>query len=310
VRDVVGSDILVGSVSELVSEIRGEVIGVVSDFLKAFLNGKTHVLATYTGSYSSPAIYLTLSLRTLSKTSSALFNAQELMYYIAPYDEGREAAVIIFNSPDGLGELSMLIDQLRCTGHEYAIVTPIKLPRIVYERVRKEHVVEVGEEGFWLLRVFIAIGEAVSKHLQRRGVRAERLWRELASLEPVVKDLVSCYKGVIEKVMQFLTMPSIVTATPTMWAVAEHLVYSRGIKPVRILARPSTVRNFIRFINRVLIISTDVEEYSLKEIKGLAVTAATAIEELKVRTDPLTAPIYGLILSRIIERYSEIAYRS
>ena len=275
-----------------------------STFIARFISGQPNVILTYTGSYSSPATYMTLLLRSLTKVNANFFPPKELTYYVAPYDEGREAHILIYSSIDGLSELNILIDQLRLTGHEFIVITPTALPNILSCKIPKERIIELNLEGrdrYWPLLAHIVSGLAIAKLMNMKGVRASRVWNELSNVVPVVDSLVSYYEGVIEDVIEFLSQPLLITSTPTMKAVAEYLAYSRDIRVKRFLVNAEGIRNFVRFINRLLIIETDVEEYSMKEIKGLALTAASEIKELKFKTDPLTAPIYGLIIARIIE---------
>jgi len=53
---------------------------------------------------------------------------------------------------------------------------------------------------------------------------------------------------------------------------------------------------------KVVVVSTGVEEFSVKPIRSLPLTNNTEVLEIKVNTDPLTAPIYGLIISSAVER--------
>jgi len=294
-------------VSDVVREIK-DVIGVnledESICIAEFISGGSNVILTYTGSYSSPATYMTLLLRSLTKVNANFFSPKELTYYVVPYDEGREARILIYSSIDGLSELNILMDQLRLTGHEFIVITPTALPNILSCKIPKERIIVLNLEGkdrYWPLLAHIVSGLAIARLMNMKGVRVSRVWNELSNLVPIIDSLVSYYEGVIEDIVDFLSQPLLITSTPTMMAVAEYLAYSRDIRVKRFLVNAEGVRNFVRFINRLLIIETDVEEYSMKEIKGLALTAASEIKELKFKTDPLTAPIYGLIIARIIE---------
>lgn len=76
--------------------------------------------------------------------------------------------------------------------------------------------------------------------------------------------------------------------------VAEEIVYKRSYNTY--LVRPEAVPRHVSKVKRVLIISTDVEEYSLKSVRGLSITQGVEVFSLNLRTDPLTSPIYGLLL--------------
>ena len=300
---------MVSDIAKVVDEVKAvvtnDVVVKVSDALSQFISSAPQLTVTYTGSYSSPAIHMLLLLRSVSRVEACLFHPKELTYYVVPYNENRGFKTIIYVAPDGFSELGILSDQLRLTGHEFLIITPTTLPKIIQYRLSSEKVLTLNlssdEERYWLLLSHIINGLAVSKLLNRSGVRPKRLWDELMNVEPVIDNLLSYYDSVVNDVVEFLEEPTLITSTPTMTAVAEYLAFSREIRTQRFLVGIEEVRNFIRFINRILLIETEVEEYSIKEIKGLTLTAASKIMELKLKTDPLTAPIYGLILARIIE---------
>jgi len=294
-------------VSDVVNEIK-DIVSIdlknQSTYMAEFISGGSNVILTYTGSYSSPATYMTLLLRSITKINASLFTPKELTYYIVPYNEGREARVLIYSSIDGLSELNILMDQLRLTGHEFIVVTPTTLPNILSCKMPKEKIILLnleGKERYWPLLAHIVSGLAIAKLMNVKGVRANRIWNELNNIALIIDSLVSYYEDIVEDIVEFLSRPLLITATPTMKAVAEYLAYSHDIRVKRFLVNAEGVRNFVRFINRLLIIETEVEEYSMKEIKGLALTTASEIRELKFKTDPLTAPIYGLIIARIIE---------
>jgi len=274
------------------------------NLLLDFINTKDNIILTYVGSYSSPATYMLLLLRSLSKVNAYFFKPKELTYYVVPYDEGRELSVVIYASHDGLSELSIVSDQLRLTGHEFLIITPTKLPSVITYRIPKDKIITLeleGKERYWLLLAHIINGKVVSRLTKSSGIRVNRVKNELNAIKPIITDLITYYEKDIDDIVNFMMEPLLITSTPTMRAVAEYLAYSHDISTRRFLVDINEVRNFIRFINRLLIIETDVEEYSIKEIRGLTFTTTLSIKELRLRTDPLTAPIYGLILARVIE---------
>ncbi len=270
--------------------------------LAEYLQSVGSVITTYTGSYSSPARFLSILMSNLrSKVATFHYTPQELTYYVAPYSQEETPGVVIFNSPDGLTALNILLDQLRWTGYRLFLVTSTELPRQLKYKVREENLVVLGEDELWLFKTHLLVGLAVAHLSGKKGVRSERLWRELTELEGVFPDLIKHYEAQLEELKDFMSSPHLITSSPTMWGVAEYLAFSRRIRAQRFLVRPNEVRNYIRFINRVLVITTDVEEYSMKELKGLVLTASTDVRELKVSTDPLTAPIYGLMVGMALE---------
>ncbi len=272
-----------------------------AEALKPFIRDVTSVIVTSAGPYVGQATYAASVMSSLGINAVAVDDLL-LNYYVAPYDEGKEKPVIVFVSPTGLTELNILLDQLRWTGHSIAVAAPTPLPEVIRTKLGGVSFIDLGpSEGPWLLASLVSIALASSGAGRGPEVRRSRVSEEALTLEEVVDDLISHYEGVLGRLASFVREPYVVTATPTLWAVAEALAYSRIMKSRRLLVRPSAVSEVVRFINRVLMIQTDVEEYSLRHIKSLSLTAATRFAELRLRTDPLTAPLYGLILARVIE---------
>lgn len=272
-----------------------------AETLKPFLWDVTSVIVTSAGPYVGQSTYAASVMSSLGINAVAVDDLM-LNYYVAPYDEGREKPVIVFMSPAGITELNILLDQLRWTGHRIAVAAPTPLPEVIRAKLSGVSFIDLGpSEGPWLLASLVSIALAGSEAGKGPEVRRSRVSEEALTLEEVVDDLISHYEGVLGRLASFVREPHIVTATPTLWAVAEALAYSRSLRARRLLVRPSAVSEVVRFMNRVLVIQTDVEEYSLRHIKSLSLTAATKFAELRLRTDPLTAPLYGLILARVIE---------
>lgn len=292
-------------VTEVTEALPNDVINQSGTLASFISSGGREVVVTNAGSFASPAKFLVLCLRNMTLRNAVYFTSQELMYYVVPYDEGRESDIVIFVTPDGISTLNLLVDQVKWTGHKIcAIIAGDSLPQTVKYKLSSDTVIHLksGTSNMsQLLQMYVLTGIAVSRLVNRRGIRGKRLWDELTNINSVINDMVEQYLEDLLSIKEFMSAPHLITASPTMWVVGEYLAYSSTIKTQRFLAMPHEVRNFIRFVNRVLLATTDVEEYSMKELKGLTVTAATEFKELRIKTDPLTAPIYGLMLARALE---------
>ncbi len=270
--------------------------------LKTFIRETSRKLVlTYTGPYSSPARYASLVLSSLTAVNSGWMHPQDLMYYTAPYDEGREAGVVIFASDAGLNTLAMLIEQLVWTGHKIMIATQHELPDVISFRVPENAVIINLNTDDWLLTTHILIARAIAGLDESKGIRLERLGREASNVRPIIKDLLEEYTDTLNHVREFVRTQTVVTASPTMWGPAEAIALSNYTRTGRYLVEPEAVPQVSVFTGKVLIISTDVEEYSLKQIKSLSLTTSVKVQEVRLHTDPLTAPIYGIILVRALE---------
>ncbi len=255
---------------------------------------------TYAGPYISPARFSSLAFTTLTGQPREWIHPQDLLYYRAPYDEHQESSVIVFTSCNGMSTLNLLTDQLTWTGHRMLVFAECKLPHEISHKLRDEEVVEVGG-GPWLLTTHMLSAIAASLSKEANKVRAGKVLKELSTLPSIIDDLVREYNARIKELRDFLSSgPTVVTWTPTMHGVYEAL---KGKLRERMYLHPcflGEAEEASKEIGRVAIFSTDVEEYSVKPVKSLSLTSNVKVFEFKIRTDPITAPIYGLLLMNYI----------
>ncbi len=261
-----------------------------------FLNDHGGAYFTYSGPYVSPAQHASLTYSSLTGRWRSWVHPQELMYYIAPYDEGGEKAVIIYSPKEGANTLNLLTDQLTWTGHKLFVVNEGKLPEELAHKLRDERVVEV-EEGRWLLTTHIINAYSGSLDPKANRHRAERVLNELKTLASVIDDLLKTYEGRLKELKGFMRSGQVhFTSTPSMNAVMEDLVNGlvrEGIKAAKVTPEEARLLKG----GKLIVFSTDVEEFSMKPVKALKLLKNIDVFEFRIRTDPITAPIYGLILS-------------
>jgi len=264
--------------------------------LMEFLNDHGGTYFTYSGPYVSPAQHASLTYSSLTGRWRGWVHPQELIYYIAPYDEGVEKAIIVYSPKEGTNTLNLLTDQLTWTGHRLFVVSEGKLPDELAHKLRDERVVEV-DEGKWLLTTHIINAYLGSLDPKANKHRAERVLNELRTLTSVIDDLLKTYENRLKELKRFIESDQIYfTSTPSMNAVMEDLangLTKEGIKAVKVTPEEAGLLER----GKLVIFSTDVEEFSMKPVKALKLLKNIDIYELRVRTDPITAPIYGLILS-------------
>jgi len=294
-------DVLDKVLSRYLSSLH-ELLGSYVKQLVQFLKSGNELLITYSGIYASPATYLLLLLRSLTNVNAYLVEPETLMYYVAPYVEGGIRRVLIINSGVN-SSLIRLLDQLNLTGYEVMLVSPSPIPDNIRYKVREDLLLEIKSQD--LLLQHLLVGIAVSEYLNRSGVRGSRLWYELSNLNEVLRDLLTKYIGKLYEIKKFTNDVFIITSTPSMLGPAEYITYNYNVRIPRYLIPLNNVKHYIKYSKKVLITSTDVEEFSTKEVIGLKIKEAIEICELRIRTDPLTAPIYGLILSNALTMISD-----
>ncbi|MEM2021930.1 MAG: hypothetical protein QXP80_06870 [Zestosphaera sp.] len=294
---------LSGLVEELASTLSKERVdnlkvraSVIADFVK----DASKVITTTCDPYESPARYTAIAFSSITDKDVKYVGPEDLMYYIAPYDEGRESKILVYSSSEGLQTLSLLIDQLTWTNHEILIVSQRALSDDLKYRLGVNKVVDLDTQE-WLIDTHVVASLAASDVARKDSVRKSRVLSELETIDiTVLRELLQSYSGVLEELKAFLGKPFIITASPSMWGVAEELAY--GCLVTTHLVQPKAVPKLVERVGRVLLITTDVEEYSLRPVKALAVNRNAEVLSLHLRTDPLTSCIYGLFLIKFLMR--------
>jgi len=263
-----------------------------------FIKNSGKVITTTSDSYESPARYASIIFSSITDKDVRYVDPEDLMYYVAPYDEGRESSIIIYSSSEGLHNLRLLTDQLVWTNHRVLVVTQGMLGEDLEYGLSSCTVVSLDTDE-WLLYSHIVTLLAAGELAPSESLRKARISKELNFLDAtLLEDLLQTYDKVLRELRKFVIEPFITTASPSMWGVAEELAYERLLNTY--LVRPEAVSKHVLKIKRVLVISTDVEEYSLKPVKGLSITQGVEVFSLNFRTDPLTSPIYGLLLIKFL----------
>lgn len=289
---------LVEDLLQKLSRERIKELGVKAGKVADFVRNAGRLIVTTCDPYESPARYTSITFSSVTEKDVRYVDPEDLMYYVAPYDEGRESRVLIYSSEEGLQTLGMLIDQLTWTGHEILAVVQKQLSEELKYRLGESKSVCL-ESSEWLIDTHMLASLAASELAGRDSVRKSRIVSELSSIEAtVLEDLLKTYSNVVKELKAFVRKPFITTASPSMWGVAEELAYNRLENTY--LVRPEAVYKHVNKVNRVLIISTDVEEYSLKPVRALSISRNVEVFPFYVRTDPITSPIYGLLLVKFV----------
>lgn len=273
------------------------VLGVVRRFSESGRN----IIVSSVGVFRSAGKYLAHLVNSLSGINAFYVQPHELMYYVAPYNEGRELDILLVATPGGLSDLYLLLDQLVLTGHRVALVTE-PLPESMRVRFGSVELAEVQLGRMGLLKLLASLAYSVSKvargELRRR---ADRVAGECLSLAQVADELVEMYSEELKAIRGVFLEPHIVTYTPTMEPVAEMVSLGYG-KSLAIMADISSAHLYVdRFARKVLLFTTDVEVYTVRYYLTKIAERGGKVVEVRVRTDPLTAPLYALLLLYYID---------
>ncbi len=260
------------------------------------------VIITYAGKYASPARYSSLLSSSLGHSTIVWSHPQDLLYYTAPYDEGAEKGVVVYASKEGATTMSMLADQLTWTGHRMLVLSEGNLPDEVLYKLRDETVISLSEKH-WILKTHLVSALGLTQCASKFGVREKRIAEELRTVKDVLDDLVTKYFGKVKEISEFLSgSPTVVTWTPTMmgaWETIREGWFSSNLIP----SEPEVAPHLASRVGKLLVLGTDVEEFSIRPLKALSITSPVEVQELRLRTDPLTGAIYGIILAEMLVSY-------
>lgn len=267
-----------------------------SQILRKAIEDRRYVLVTSTGVFKGLGKYLAQLVNSLTSSSAYYVEPYELTYYIAPYDESREMDAVVTATPDGYSDLYILLDQLVLTGHRVTVLSGA-LPEQLRGRFSHVDIVEVPWDELGLLKLAQLVAYSVAS-LSRGDLRrrARRVLDECTSLHVVADELVERYREELGTLRSTLVRPHVVTYTPTMEVAAQLLAYGSD-RSLAVLADLPSVHAYLRRVSKdVVAFTTDVEVYSLRYHLNRVVELGGRVVELRLRTDPLTAPLYALIL--------------
>ncbi len=268
----------------------------VLELVRRSTDGRRQVIVSSVGVFGSAGRYLTYLLNSLTGVSAFYVEPHELMYYVVPYDEGREIDVLLVVTPGGANDLYMLLDQLILTGHRVALVSE-PLPEVIKRRLGGVDAVEVSWSSMGLLKLLVLLAYSVSSVGRRElHARARRIREECLSLAEVADELVERYDEELRVIREALSEPYVVTYTPTLEPAAE-LVASGLSKGLAVVAGVQRAYLYVgKIFSKVLAFTTDVEVHALRYHLNRVIERGATVSEVRLRTDPLTAPLYALLL--------------
>ncbi|MEM2195673.1 MAG: hypothetical protein QW290_01135 [Sulfolobales archaeon] len=268
----------------------------VLDLVRKVLDGRRHAIVSSVGLFRSVGRYFTQLVNSLTSVSAFYVEPHELTYYIAPYDEGREVDVLIVSTPDGANDLYVLLDQLTLTGHRVALISE-PLPEVLKQRFAWVERAEISWGSMGLLKLLSLLAyTASSLSKQELQVRTKRIKEECLTLAEVADDLIERYDRELKAVREALSEPYLITYTPTLEPAAELASLALSKSVAIAVEVPVSYLYVGKISSKVLAFTTDVEVYTVRYYFNKIVEKGGTISEVRLRTDPLTAPLYALLL--------------
>jgi len=282
--------------------VDGDVLG--------FLDSAADVAVAYCGRYYAAAASWLLywPIMQLTKRRVAIAQLEDIIYHTLAYRDD-VGAIVAFVEPGCENMLIRLGDAASHTGVPVVAIAP-PLPPIIEDRFRGRDLVEVEDSplvtGFTLIAAWLA-----ARLVTAAGgieLRRKRYIEELKTLPSIVDELREKYGERLSRVAELT--PTEIYATPTMFPAAyiARLYYELhrgrlvGVERVSSLL-PLTASAIAREAGRgevklvALILASSVEADLLKEINyRVGLMKNISVETVTISTDPLTAPLYGILL--------------
>jgi len=249
-----------------------------------------------------------LAFKSLTKVRVEYVDPDTLIYFIGPYRELMPKVLLYFDGEARrLGRLLRVIDTLNMLRTNYTLITP-KIPEQFIKRARGD-VIQTSEGVDPLIAINYLLLDSIttSRNTCLAEKRCGRLSEELKDMPSLINDFLSYYgvrlSTLINSLKELVGTGSVVAlvSTPSLRIVSEVLSdYLSRCKIVPLSINYSiNVMPIQGRIAKIITLVTDVEDAYVKELVP-PIMVKVPIHELRIRTDPLTAPIYGLLLTKVI----------
>ncbi len=264
---------------------------------------RERVVISYTGSGDIPAYTAYWILREVAPTAPVeIYPGDALAFHILAYrrsgrDEysvASDTTIILFAGPGGENQLLLVRDAAVHTGAGLVVVAP-RLPPLIEERLGPEPLLVEPPDPYPLGATILAarVAAVLAARMGERNVRVERVGRETGDVASIVDDLLERHGGDAERVAGCHSC--VYTHTPTMRGPALLAARMSGGFAVGVqellgyLAAGGSTRG-------VALLYTSADEDVVRELRFKCMSRGASIVELRMATDPVTAPLYATIL--------------
>lgn len=280
------------------------------------LAGLDHLVVAYAGlGYAEAAAYTLYWLveQLAPKLHVDIHVAEEAAYHVLAYREKSNTALILFAEEGEENNVLRVSDAARLTGSSVFIISPPQPPIVSARLGDAAELVELpgARSPVYALAVAASLGFEIARTRNPESNRVRRLKAEIGSYTPVLGDLEKRYRDFIDGVVEAVRRGEdcLLSYTPTMRPAAAVLSSVLSVANVTVQREPvsTTIARIVqvrRLPQLLLLLRTDVEEDVVRELKFKTTMLMPSKQprtlELHIRTDPLTAPIYGSLVAEII----------
>lgn len=225
-----------------------------------------------------------------------------LAFHVLAYRESRDeyspasdTTVYLFVGPGGENQSIMVRDASLYTGARLAIISP-RLPPLLRDRLGEEpRLLEL--DGVYTILAPIAaalLALEIGESRGYSGTRVKRVEREVLTLTEVLDDLLERFSDTARRAAECRSVECTVIYTPTMRsaAILHSLLY--GSRPLGV---QDALAAFMGGVGgRVLLMYTRGDADAVREVRFRALSRGASLVEVVMPTDPLTAPIYTILV--------------
>ncbi len=279
----------------------------VEDEVSSFIvEGKT--IFSYTGFGVIPALVSSFMMRILIQDPHyTVMPATDAALHVAPYREWSFRVLLYTSSSWERGEIARLADALYIMNVPFKFIMEKPSDPILSSKVPSECIVEVPEGIDPILpEVLLSAKSSLKASIKLSGrgdLRVSRLENEFREFTPIVDELLEEYDDAIRKLEEYKSCSSILIASTTSMmpvALALYRAYSTaGVTPI--ILNASVASALPPRSDAAVIVYSSVEFDSARDLWYRLFRAGFKnIIRFEVKTDPLSAPVYGVIVAEVL----------
>ncbi len=281
-------------------KVKEELEKPVNEQLKNYLR-KEKLIITFSSSKKVPAsiLYWTLAAFKMHQYPPILAPYSSFITHIAPYHEQYSVIALV----DNVYLLKPIFDFRKLLRIDTFVLTE-NIPK----QMKTFDVAEISFKGdvfektlFWALYLSITALKSLAKEVQTR--RVSNLLKELANVGEIVEDMCKQYKNTIEELAEVLKHGSILHVYAPEYLLGTISLLFSGRKHITLHDITSIYFEELPKDGKIIIFRTGVEEHIGRYVKIRL--SIKGVHDVSINVDPVSAPIYLLILLESALKLSE-----